>query len=319
MDQSSAPTFSIIIKTIPSDSDERSNFLDAFSDKFHLNQELCQDILASVPVAIFSELSRGQVSDVKPSLTSLSERFDTQFFITSSSVSTLPALSWPEHPDFDAPESDRIFSDVELTRRNDSVVCPECDHILVLDQSEERTTAEKLVNLPVSDTSDKQEQEPKGETLDDDLEQEINEELDSELEEDIEEELEELLDDEGFSDAESSTTEEESESETPAQGASDKERDTAETQTPSTEASSTDHSSESSNGSANVFLSGVPDASMDEILELLTEVRDCPVSEAEKLMDRPITPIKNGVTEEEAEQLEERFNEIGVTVNIVYK
>lgn len=325
MDQPSAPTFAIIIKTVPAGSDERSNFLGAFSREFHLSQDVSQKVLDSVPVAIFQELNRGQVSDVKPLLKSLSEDFDTQFFITSSSVSALPVLTWPEHPDFDSLDSEQVLSDVEFTPRNRSVACPECEHVLILDQSGKRVTAKKLANIPASDNSGGQEQD--GEIPEEDLEEELNEQLDEELEEgveeEIEEELEELLNEENLSDNEDSSsstrTTEEPESETPGQQASGEESDASETTMQPEDGTSTDSPSQSSNGSANVFLSGIPDESTDDILDLLTDIRNCSASEAEKLMDRPITPIQNGVSEDQAKELEERFNEIGVTVTIVYK
>lgn len=280
MDQDASPTFAIILKTIREDSGNLDPLSRRFSEAFHIAEERARELLDLSPVALFSGLSRGQVSDVKPPLKSLSEEFEVQFLITSSSVSSMPKLSWSEYPDLERADEDTVF-EVEIEEQDESLVCPKCEHVLVLDQSGDRVSGSVLTQTDDSESGE-----------DSEVDTDLSDLEDSDLEDIVQEEEEDTS-------AEDAEIGEDTEEETKEQ----------QEQQQTTTAS----------GNTNVFISGMPDADTDEVVDLLAKVRNCSPSEAEDLMDRPITPIMNGVTDEKASELKEQFNEIGVNVNIVSK
>jgi len=68
--------------------------------------------------------------------------------------------------------------------------------------------------------------------------------------------------------------------------------------------------------SYNVFISGAGSADAQQTISLLTDIRGCTSSEAQDLVERPITPVESGISKERAHEIERRFNKIDVNVNI---
>lgn len=320
--------FAVILASAdPGDQQER--VLDLFSEKFRIQQDQVQKILDRTPIVLFKGLKRNEVSAIKPTLKDLSED-GLSFRVTSAETDALPEVIWPEDWSYSPSYDGELIRELHFDFHGNALVCPECGETLMLKRTGKHLPKTKktpqVIPKPVEKKKKKQgdeqekqeEEETKGTETDEDqqfeedFEEDIDEEEDITFEEEesemdfeedtsiddieLDEDLDEDLDDEEIGDVPSLEMDE---------GGVDS-RDSELVELVEQE------------GECNVFLQSISNAEVDEqdIKSLLMEVRNCPEDEAKDLMDRPVIPVVKDVDEESAEELLDRFEELGATGNI---
>ncbi len=138
-------TFSIVVSEAPGSGEALEKAAERFADFFHFENDLSRRILLSAPVLFLNDLSRSDVSSVKPLLIELSEKEPLSFRVTSAELPPLPEVVWSEVPDFEEAASGETFSDVRIDYHENDLTCPSCDEELFLNRNA-RT-------LPVADST----------------------------------------------------------------------------------------------------------------------------------------------------------------------
>ncbi len=351
-------TFSIIVSEAPMAEDSLAEAVEPFSEIFHLEQGLSERILRSTPVIFLEGLTRGQVSSIKPLLTSVSEQAPISFRVSSADVPPLPRLEWSEKPDYDHVEDGDVLTEVRLTYNGNTISCPSCDEELLLNppvrdlpvadstghaelqnrspdersdagshhEKEAGEAAEELSSRPDSHGPD-QEQEMDVDELEETQEMSTPGEQmqkstqEPEGTEDVEmEDVPDLFDEEEADDTFDEIEQDEddfmSELDDELSDLDDMDFEQEGAEGEGAEPSTAPEADAAVDKRYNVFISGSSEAKEEQILSLLTEIRGCSSSEARDLMSRPITPVANDVPQARVQEIQKRFDKIGVQVSI---